>query len=121
MCGDPLFLTGMGRSRRNYVYVMDVARALLLAAKGRMNGMVNLGGEEIFTIADLARHVLEVCSSSSQMYLLPGNSDDLVVETATARDRFGIECSTALRDGLMRQHQWLLEKRPPHHEFFSYL
>ena len=71
--GEPLTVYGDGSQRRCFCDVRDVARALIaLAAEPRAVGhVVNVGGTEEVTIADLARRILETTQSKSPIEYIP--------------------------------------------------
>ncbi len=106
MDNRPLFVEAMGRARRNYVYVDDVARAVVNTVERGLTGTFNLAGDETFTLERLADEVVRAAESCSVVRLLPGAVRDLIVST-TRLDLTGIGCPTPLAQGLDRQAAWI--------------
>lgn len=109
--GKSIFLAGMGRAKRNYVYVNDAADAVLSCLAARSFGVANIAGEQVFSLAELAQEVVRACGADSGVCQLPGTSRDLVLDTTHAREAFGITCNTPLAQGIAAQRAWLSAKR----------
>ena len=52
-------LMGYGRAVRNYVYVNDVAQAIVYSLRAGLDGIHLLGGQEILSIADMLRAICD--------------------------------------------------------------
>lgn len=104
--GEPIFLAGMGKGRRNYAYVGDVANAAIEASERSLSCLVNLGGDEIFTLRRLAEGVVYQCGNACTIHLLPGAAEHLVLDMAHAHS-LGLRCPTPIESGLARQLAWL--------------
>jgi UDP-glucuronate decarboxylase len=76
--GAPLTVAGDGRQTRSFCYVDDLIDALvrLMASPDDFTGPVNLGNPVEFTIHDLARQVIALTGSRSQVTFVPLPSDD---------------------------------------------
>lgn len=104
--GDPITVYGDGKQTRSFCYVDDLVEALvrLMNSPDGFTGPVNLGNPEEFTILDLARKVIELTGSKSQIVfrLLP--SDDPVQRCPNiglAREALGWEPTVPLHQGLV--------------------
>ncbi len=103
--GKPLVAYGDGSQTRSFCYVDDEIRGFLALLDGDLIGPVNIGNATEFTVLELARLVLEVTGSSSEIVF-----DDLPVDDPTqrrpdlslAQDRLGWQPTVALREGLER-------------------
>jgi nucleoside-diphosphate-sugar epimerase len=109
--GEPIYLSGMGRAKRNYVFVSDAADAVLHCLAARKLGVANVAGEQVFSLAELAHEVAGACGKGSAVCQLPGSSRDLVLDTTHAREAFGIACTTSLAQGIAAQRDWLTSQR----------
>lgn len=71
--GEPLQVHGDGRQTRTFTHVHDAAASLVALGDDRsIDGeIVNVGGWEEVSIADLARRVVERCRSDSDVVLVP--------------------------------------------------
>ncbi len=123
LAGEPLTIYGDGSQTRSFCYVDDLVEGLLRAMQvaEEFPGPVNLGNPEEFTIAQLARLVIELTGSSSPVEHRPAPEDDPVrrrPDISLARKVLSWEPTTPLKEGLRRTIQWfrsirLEDYRPP--------
>ena len=123
LAGEPLTIYGDGSQTRSFCYVDDLVEGLLRAMQvaEEFPGPVNLGNPEEFTIAQLARLVIELTGSSSPVERRPVPADDPVrrrPDISLARKVLSWEPTTPLAEGLRRTIQWfrsirLEDYRPP--------
>jgi GDP-L-fucose synthase len=107
---DEVVLWGDGTPTREFIYVEDAARAFHLALE-RYDGAdpVNVGSGEEISIRDLAALVAELCGFEGGITWdtsAPNGQPRRRLETSQARERFGFEATTGLRDGLRRTIDW---------------
>jgi len=122
LAGEDIYLAGFGVARRNYVYVSDAAAAVVQASERCLAGVCNLAGTPVFSLAELARQVVEVCGSRSRVWCVPGGAcGDLVLDTTVAENRYQLRCATPLVAGLTRQHAWLAAERAAPRDFADFL
>jgi UDP-glucose 4-epimerase len=70
--GEPLEIHGTGEQTRCFCHVQDTIRALAgLMQDGRSGEIYNVGSQERISINDLARRVLELTESSSELEYIP--------------------------------------------------
>jgi len=105
--GDPITVYGDGSQTRSFCYVDDLIDALmrLMATADDVTGPVNVGNPNEFTILELAKKVIELTGSKSQIVFKPLPSDDPTQrqpDIALAKQALGWTPSTALDDGLRR-------------------
>jgi UDP-glucuronate decarboxylase len=105
--GEPITLYGTGAQTRSFCYVDDLVEALvrLMASGEHFPGPVNLGNPGEFTILELARMVLELTGSSSELVYAPLPQDDPMQrrpDITLAGRELGWQPTIALRDGLLR-------------------
>jgi GDP-L-fucose synthase len=108
-----LVVWGTGKATREFLYVEDAARGIVMAAE-KYDGAapVNLGsGIETSIksvaemIADIAGYKGEIVWDSSR----PDGQPRRCVDTSTARQAFGFEAQISLREGLSKTVQWYQE------------
>jgi UDP-glucuronate decarboxylase len=75
---EPITIYGDGTQTRSFCYVSDLIDGLvrLMASRDDFPGPVNLGNPTEFTIAELAKKVVELVGSNSQIIFHPLPSDD---------------------------------------------
>jgi GDP-L-fucose synthase len=101
---------GSGRASREFLFVEDCARAILLAAE-KYDGAepVNLGTGEEITIAELARLIGDLCGYRGELRFntsLPDGQPRRKLDTERAAEAFGFRSGTSFRDGLRRTIDW---------------
>ena len=101
---------GTGRASREFLYVEDCARAVVLAAE-RYNGAapVNIGAGAEITIADLATLIASLCGYRGTLKFdasRPDGQPRRSLDVSLAEQAFGFRATTSLRDGLRRTIDW---------------
>jgi len=99
--GKPTQIYGDGLQTRDFVYVGDVAAALLAAVDG--NGIYNVGSGERTTVLDLHRLCARVAGVEAEPELVeprPGDLRHSVLDAGRAERELGWRASTSLADGL---------------------
>jgi GDP-L-fucose synthase len=107
---DEVVLWGDGSPTREWLYVEDCAEALLLAAE-RYSGPepVNVGTGQEVSIRELAELIAEVTGFEGRITWdtsMPNGQPRRSLDTSRARELFGFEARTPLRDGLERTVAW---------------
>ncbi len=101
----PITVFGDGSQTRSFCYVDDLVRGMIALAESGRQGPVNIGNPNEFTLLELAREVIEVTRSSSEIVFEALPTDDPQVrqpDIALARDLLGWEPAVELHDGLAR-------------------
>jgi GDP-L-fucose synthase len=103
-------LWGDGSPTREFLYVDDAAEGLLLAAQ-RYDGAdpVNLGTGSEISIHDLAELIAELTGFEGEIVWdtsQPNGQPRRALDTSRARELFGFEARTPLREGLERTIAW---------------
>jgi GDP-L-fucose synthase len=107
---DEVVLWGDGSPTREFLYVEDCVEGLVLAAE-RYDGPepVNLGASKEISIRELAELVADVTGFEGRIVwdaTKPGGQPRRSVDASRARDLFGFEARTSLREGLERTVAW---------------
>jgi len=105
--GEPITVYGEGSQTRSFCYVDDLVDGLvrLMNAPDDFTGPVNLGNPQEFTILELARKVIELTNSSSEIAFKPLPSDDPTQrqpDVGLAKNRLGWGPAVPLEAGLRR-------------------
>jgi dTDP-glucose 4,6-dehydratase len=112
LAGEPLTVAGDGSQTRSVCYVDDtVAGVLALALSGEPDP-VNIGNPREISMLDLARRIVDLTGSSSEISFVPLPEDDPKVrrpDTTRARELLGWEPVVDLDDGLRRTLRWFAE------------
>jgi UDP-glucuronate decarboxylase len=107
LTGEAITMYGDGSQSRSFCYVDDLVEGLvrLMDSPEEVTGPVNLGNPGEFTMMELARAVLELTGSSSEIVFEPLPSDDPArrrPDIALAESTLGWSPTTALAEGLPR-------------------
>lgn len=111
---DEIVLWGDGSPTREWLYVDDCAEALLLAAD-RYSGPepVNVGTGQEISIRELAELIADVTGFEGRITWdtsMPNGQPRRSLDTSRARELFGFEARTPLREGLERTVAWYRDR-----------
>ncbi|MEE1754695.1 NAD-dependent epimerase/dehydratase family protein [Streptomyces sp. SP18CS02] len=109
LAGEPLTVTGDGLQTRSLCFVDDTVRGILAAAAHGLRGPVNIGNPTEITMLELARLVIELSGSSSEIRFVERPTDDPAVrcpDITLARDKLQWEPGIAAEEGLRRTIDW---------------
>ena len=101
----PLTVFGEGEQTRSFCYVDDLIRGIVALAESDVHMPVNIGNPNEFTLLELAKTVIEVTESRSEIIFEPLPTDDPQQrrpDITRARDLLGWEPGIELRDGLRK-------------------
>jgi GDP-L-fucose synthase len=112
---EEVVLWGDGSPTREFLYVEDCVEGLVLAAD-RYDGPepVNLGAGKEISIRELAELVADVTGFEGRITwdeTKPGGQPRRSVDATRARELFGFEARTPLRDGIERTVAWYRSAR----------
>ena len=96
---------GDGSQTRSFCYVDDLIRGIVALAESDVHTPVNIGNPNEFTLLELAKAVIEVTESRSEIVYEPLPVDDPQQrrpDISRARDLLGWEPKVELREGLRR-------------------
>jgi GDP-L-fucose synthase len=101
---------GSGTATREFLYVDDAARAILLAAEHYDKPEpVNLGTAHEISIRDLTETIVRLTGFDGEVKWDPGKPDGQPrrkLDVRRAREEFGFEASVTLDEGLRRTIDW---------------
>jgi len=103
---ESITVWGTGKATREFFYVEDAARGILLATE-RYNDPdpVNLGAGFEISIRDLVELIVELTGFQGRIEWdtsKPDGQPRRMLDTARARERFGFEAETDFREGLRK-------------------
>jgi dTDP-glucose 4,6-dehydratase len=101
----PITVFGDGAQTRSFCYVEDEIRGLIALAESGHHNPVNIGNPDEFTLLELAKIVIEVTGSESEIVFEALPTDDPQVrqpDITLARRVLGWEPQVDLREGLRR-------------------
>ena len=101
--GQPLTIFGEGRQTRSFCYYEDLVEGIMRLMHSGEHGPVNIGNENEITILELARTIIRLCESDSELVFRPLPQDDPQLrrpDTTRAREILGWEASVSLEDGM---------------------
>jgi dTDP-glucose 4,6-dehydratase len=101
----PLTVFGEGAQTRSFCYVDDLIRGIVALAESDVHMPVNIGNPNEFTLLELAKTVIEVTDSRSEIVFEALPVDDpqqRQPDIGRARDLLGWEPEIELGEGLRR-------------------
>jgi dTDP-glucose 4,6-dehydratase len=101
----PLTVFGDGSQTRSFCYVDDLVRGLIALAESGYHSPVNIGNPREYTLLELAKVVVEVTGSRSEIVFEALPTDDPQVrqpDISLAREKLGWEPEVDLQEGLRR-------------------
>ena len=106
---------GTGTPTREFLYVDDCARAIILATeKYDKPAPVNIGAGFEITIKDLATLIAELTDFTGEITWDTSKPDGQpwrILDTSRAKKEFGFEATTDFREGLARTVIWYEKSR----------
>lgn len=116
MRAEPLIITGTGEETRDFTYASDTATLLLLAAKSdlRSGEAVNGGTGKATAIGYLARRIIELTGSSSELRFVPRRNWDQIsdrcADISRAAAHLGYSPKVDFETGLKKTVEWHLKQ-----------
>jgi dTDP-glucose 4,6-dehydratase len=101
----PLTVFGEGEQTRSFCFVDDLIRGIVALAESEVHSPVNIGNPDEFTLLELAKTVIEITDSRSEIVFEALPVDDPQQrrpDISKAKDLLGWEPEVELRDGLRR-------------------
>jgi UDP-glucose 4-epimerase len=120
LVGKPMVVFGDGTQTRDFTYVTDTARGIMMAgfADNAVGQTINIGSGFEISINQLADEVKAVLDKPDATVIhdkpRPGDVSRLYADATRARELLGFAPQSSLRDGLTRLRDWYmgLDKSP---------
>lgn len=112
LAGDPMMIFGDGSQTRDFTFVEDTARGILLSgfSETAVGHTINLGQGKEITITELAAEVRAVVGRGKAGVVhkdpRPGDVMRLYADSTLAESLLGFSPSVSLREGLERLMKW---------------
>ncbi len=107
--GGTIELWGDGKQTRSFIYIDECLEGTIRLMRSNWTGPVNLGSEELVSINQLARMVMEIAGKKLSINHIPGplgprgrNSDNRLIA-----EKLGWKPSQPLIDGLRKTYAWI--------------
>jgi nucleoside-diphosphate-sugar epimerase len=116
IAGEPLIVHNDGSQIRAWCYIDDIVDAIMLyLTEEKANGQVfNIGNpRSVLTIYDLARRVIQLSGTSSQIEFVENLNADVelrIPDINKGRKLLGFEPKVDLDEGLLRTIEWYRQK-----------
>lgn len=113
MRGQPLQITGTGQETRDFNFMEDTIKGILLAtwAEGVEGKVVNIASGAETTLLEIAERINQLTSNSAGIVFIDRRKWDKVVRRKAsirlARELLGYEPSVSFSEGLARTYEWL--------------
>jgi dTDP-glucose 4,6-dehydratase len=109
LAGEPVTVAGDGSQTRSICYVDDLVNGILAMADSDHAGPVNIGNPHEISMLDLARWIIDLTGSSSEVEFIARPVDDPTVrrpDTALAQELLSWEPNVQIEDALRRTIEW---------------
>ncbi|MGN6252672.1 MAG: UDP-glucuronic acid decarboxylase family protein [Marmoricola sp.] len=109
LAGRPLTVAGDGTQTRSICYVDDLVEGIWRLAQSDLPGPVNIGNPTEISMLDLARWIVRLTGSTSEITFIDRPVDDPGVrrpDITLAREALGWEPVVPVEDGLLRTIEW---------------
>ncbi len=111
---DSITVWGTGKATREFIYVDDAARGIVMASElYNKSDPVNIGAGFEISIRDLVQLIVEMTGFNGRVIWdtsKPDGQPRRMLDTRRAREEFGFSAEISLREGLSRTIQWYKER-----------
>src|SRR3954453_13812357 len=111
--GEDVTIFGTGRQTRSFCYVSDLVDGIIRLMESNVNDPVNIGNPHEMTIEDIARAIIRLTGSKSQLVYRPLPEDDPKVrqpDITRARTLLGWAPKVSLEEGLTKTLEYFRTK-----------
>jgi dTDP-glucose 4,6-dehydratase len=111
--GEDVTIFGSGKQTRSFCYVTDLVDGILKLAASKENDPINIGNPHEMTIEEIARTIIRMTGSKSQIVYRPLPEDDPKVrqpDITRARTLLGWEPKVGLEEGLTKTLEYFRKK-----------
>jgi dTDP-glucose 4,6-dehydratase len=113
LTGEDVTIFGSGQQTRSFCYVTDLVDGIIRLMESNINDPVNIGNPQEMTIEQIARMIIKLTGSKSQLVYRPLPEDDPKVrqpDITRARTLLGWEPKVGLEEGLTRTLEYFRTK-----------
>ncbi len=134
LTNQEILLENGGIATRDFIFVEDICRGLMLCAlKGETGDVYNIGSGIETSISELAQRIMQVTGSRSELKIMPKREWDTsgkrFASTEKSREKLGFSAKVLLQDGIEETVAWTkenmdviqgcIEKHRKHLEFYQ--
>lgn len=134
LTNQEILLENGGIATRDFIFVEDICRGLMLCAlKGGAGDVYNIGSGIETSIAELAQKIVQVTGSNSELRITPRREWDTsgkrFASTKKSREKLGFSAKVLLQDGIEKTVAWTkenmeviqgcIEKHEKHLDFYQ--
>lgn len=113
---DRLELIGDGTQVRDYTYVSDTVRALVMISSSPPGTVMNISSGHHLSVRELAQMICNIVSPTAAIETgtptWKGDIDRLIGDPTKIKTEFGFEARISLEAGLARLVEWTLDQTP---------
>jgi dTDP-glucose 4,6-dehydratase len=109
LANQPLTVFGDGMQTRSFCYVDDLIQGIYALLMSNEHGPINVGNPGEYTILELAKKIVSLTGSTSEIRFLPLPKDDPKVrrpDITMAQEKLGWEPTIGLDEGLAKTLHW---------------
>jgi dTDP-glucose 4,6-dehydratase len=113
LTGEDVTIFGTGQQTRSFCYVTDLVDGIIRLMESNINEPVNIGNPQEMTIEQIARMIIKLTGSKSNLVYRPLPEDDPKVrqpDITRARTLLGWEPKIGLEEGLTRTLEYFRTK-----------
>lgn len=113
LSGEPVTVYGDGKQTRSPCYVSDLVEGLTRMMESSQRGPINLGNPSEMTILELAKTIIKITGSKSEIAFLPLPKDDPTrrrPDITLAKQLLDWEPKVGLEEGLRKTIPYIKEK-----------
>jgi dTDP-glucose 4,6-dehydratase len=113
LTGEDVTIFGSGKQTRSFCYVTDLVDGIIRLMESNVNDPVNIGNPQEMTIEDIARAIIRLTGSKSQLVYRPLPEDDPKVrqpDITRARTLLGWAPKVSLEEGLTKTLEYFRTK-----------
>ena len=113
LAGEPLTVYGDGSQTRSFTYISDLVDGIWKLMQASINEPVNIGNPREMTLLELAKQILRLSGSRSEVTFRPLPTDDPKVrqpDIGRARRALGWEPKVDVEEGLRLTIEWFRGK-----------
>jgi len=110
--GGEIEIWGDGEQTRSFLYIDECLEGVLRLMNSDFLGPVNIGSDEMISINNLAKMIMEIAGKNLQIKHIPGplgvrgrNSDNTLI-----KEKLGWAPSKPLREGIEKTYHWILKQ-----------
>ncbi|MFG6334319.1 MAG: NAD-dependent epimerase/dehydratase family protein [Lachnospiraceae bacterium] len=111
LTNQEILLENGGIATRDFVFVEDICRGLMLCAvKGEAGDVYNIGSGIETSISELAQKIVQATGSNSELKIMPKREWDTsgkrFASTEKSREKLGFSAKVLLQDGIEQTVAW---------------